>query len=255
MGKIRAMRVPEFKRIGKSAFVRKFINKPLEPMADQVYDYLLKVYKEKYGMFVLGPEFRNLFAHLTHFGCVLELVEDIHNNSWMKEGYHLENGETLNNFRRGADDALLREIASLSLTTDKIWFSSAGRKDLDPILDKWNALLGLVPNVHNVDYDENEVMTDEYITNLPATLMTIWDGIEKLATQAREVYINGLIKLVKESNITASNSLYRDIYDCLRMADLIPEEQLHLHDSSTSRYVRENYIKTKYQRLIILTLE
>lgn len=251
MGKIRAMRVPEFKRIGKAAFIRKFINKPLEPIADQVYDYLLKVYKEKYGMFVLGPQFRNLFAHLTHFTCVLELVENIHNDSWMREGYHLENPETLTNFRRGADDALLREIASLSLTTDKIWFSSAGRKDLDPILTKWNELLGMVPNLHNIDYDENEVMTQEYILNLQARVMTIWDGIDKLATQAREIYINGAIQLVKQSNIPASNALYRDIYDCLRMADLITEEQLHLHDSSSSRYVRENYIKSKYQRLVI----
>lgn len=249
---MRVMRVPEFKRIGKKAFIRKFINKPLEPISEKVYDYLLQVYKEKYGLFVLGPQFRNLFAHLTHFGCVLELVENIHNDSWMKDGYHIESPDTLTNFRRGADDALLREIASLNLTTDKIWFTSAGRKDLDPILDKWNALLGLVPSVHNIDYGENDVMTEEFIIQLQATLMTIWDGIDKLATQAREVYINGLIKIAKESGIKASNALYRDIYDCLQMGDLITEEQLHLHNSSSSKYVRENYIKAKYQRLVIL---
>ena len=152
-------------------------------------------------------------------------------------------------FKRGVDDALLREMATLSLTTDKIWFTSANRKDLDPILGKWNELLDLVPNLHNIEYIGEDVMTDQYILDLQATLMTIWDGIEKLATQSREVYINGVIQIVKDSGITPSNALYRDIYACLRIGELISEEQLRLHDASTSRYVRENYIKAKYTRL------
>lgn len=249
MGKVRAMRVPDFKKDGKEAFERKFINKPLEPVAGKVYDYLIQVYKEKYGMFVLGPQFRDLFANLTHFGCVLSLVVDIHDKDWMKEHYHLENEETLMRFKRGVDDALLREMATLSLTTDKIWFTSANRKDLDPILGKWNELLDLVPNLHNIEYEGEDVMTDKYILDLQATLMTIWDGIDRLATQSREVYINGVIQIVKDSGITPSNALYRDIYACLRLGELISEEQLRLHDSSTSRYVRENYIKAKYTRL------
>lgn len=249
MGKVRAMKVPEFKRIGKSAFERKFINKPLEPLAGELYGHLLQIYKEKYGLFVLGPYFRNLFAHLTHFSCVLEFVKDIHDDKWLDEHYQIGALDTLKNIRIGVDKALVEEIASLNLTGDKIVFASVERKDLEPIIMRWNELLMMVPDTHSVEYDKDGVLTDKYLQDLEATLMTIWDGINILATQARELYIAGVIQLVKDSGIKPSNALYRDIYDCLKMADLLTEEQIHLHDASTNRYVRENYIKAKYGRL------
>ena len=249
MGKVNTMKIPEFKRIGKSAFKRRFINKPLEPLAGELYDHLLQVYREKYGLFVLGPLFRNLFAHLTHFSCVLEFTKDIHEDKWMDEHYHIAAPDTLISIRKGVDQALLQKGASLNLTGDKIVFASVERKDLEPIIMRWNELLMMVPVTHTAEYNEYGVMTDKYLQGLEATLMTIWDGINILATQARELYVEGVLRKIKSSGIKPSNALYRDIYDCLKMADLITEEQIRLHDVSTNRYVRENYIKAKYGRL------
>ena len=248
MGSVRAMRIPDFKTKGKAAFERQFINKPLEPVSGKVYDYLEQVYKEQYGRFVLGPQFKELFANIYHFCCVLSFVVDVHDKDWMKKHYELKNEETLTRFKKGVDDALLREMATLSLTTDKIWFTSANRKDLDPILDRWNELLNSVPNLHNIDYDKDEVMSDQYIQDLQDTLIAICEGVHKLETQSREVYINGVIQIVKDSGLKPTNALYRDIYESLRIGELISKDQLHVHDNSTNRYVRENFIKAKYNR-------
>lgn len=249
MGQMRVMRVPDFKKNGKTAFVRNFINKPLEPVAEKIYDLLLQMYKEKYGYFVLEPHFKNLYQELLNFASLLEYVKDVHNNKWLAEKYDLSAPETLVNLRKGVDQAFVQEISALNLAADKIYFSTVTRKDLVQISDKWDDLLSLLPSTHTVEYDDNEVITDQYLVDVEAILLTISEGINVLANQAREVYATSIIQFVKESNIPPSNALYRDIYNCLVIADLISPEQRHLHDASTSRYVRENYIKAKYQRL------
>lgn len=249
MGKTRVMKAPEFKALGKDAFVRKFINKPLEPIAEDVYEHLLSIYKEKYGYFVLDPYFRNLFANLSSFFYVLQYVRQVHGEHYLKDNWSITSEDTQNNIRKGLDEVLAQEISALNYTGDMIFFASINRKDLKPIIDNWNELLSLIPSANTIEYDMEGLITERYLSGLADDIYHIWEEINRLATQAREIYISDIIRHIKESGIKPSNALYRDIYDCLKMSDLLDEEQVQVHDKSYNKYVRENYIKAKYQRL------
>ena len=249
MGKVRAMRVPDFIKNGKDAFIRKFINKPLEPLSEEIYCLLVKMYKEKYGFFVLSPSFIGLYDELQKFIYIVEAVDDLYDDDYLKDLYKCKDVSWIEGIRKNVIPALIDGISKVTFAADKIVFSSIERKDLEPAVQKWQTLLNTLPSVHTVEYDDKGLLTRQYLEEIEDAFILFAKETLRLIEQANDIYAAEIVSLVKQSDLIPSNALYRDIYDCLKIANLIPPQQLHMHDTSTSKYVRENYIKAKYSRL------
>lgn len=249
MGRIRVIRIPDFKREGKDAFIRRFINKPLEPIAGTVYDRLEQFFDEKYGYFVLSPSFRVLCQHLYSLVSMLSFVRDAHNDEWMARKYEIPNIDTMTKIRKAVDTLLINEMKSIQADSDSISRAAAERKDLGPFQNAWRSILSLMPTAETIEFDKDEVITAQYLDRFEDDISSYGDALFDLISNARDSKANEIIELVKMSNIPASNALYRDIYECLRIADLISVEQQQSHTTASSRYARESFIKAKYQRI------
>lgn len=96
----------------------------------------------------------------------------------------------------------------------------------------------------------------------PFSLESVEDQIKKLETamdngdvlmkSSQEDMINRFIVSLLDARVKRDNKLYRDVYEILRLYNRIPEEILKTHDATvdTSHYIRENYIRKKFETLI-----
>lgn len=249
MEKIRVIRIPEFKRIGKEEFVRKFINRPLEHYADLVYDFLLSTFDEKYGYSILVKGHRALFVAIIKLIDVMTLVYDLRDADWLKKHYSIDDPEILYSIKKHLSNVLVDEIKRVNTVANNIPFNAIDSLDVKRVINKWESFMKLIPSAFSIQRDVDGTISDAELESLTSSLASLSKEINNVFLQKNENIVNSLLLNINSYDIPLNNALYRDVYDCLELADLIPIEQLKMHQASTSRYVRENYIKSKCNRL------
>lgn len=255
MKKIRVMRVPEFKRIGKEAFVRKFVNRPLERYADLVYDFLLSTFNEKYGYFVLEREYKSLLLALYKLAQVLTLVSDLRDEKWLKKHYSIDDPEIVHSLTCHSSNVIIEELKRVGTAADIISFTAIDRPDIRGLVSRWESIMNLIPSEFDIKRDIDGTISDKELDDLISNVASLSEDIGKSFVRKNDSFVNSLLVIIYSYGIPLNNALYRDVYDCLELANLIPAEQLKMHKASTSRYVRENFIKQRFNRALHQTAD
>ena len=80
---------------------------------------------------------------------------------------------------------------------------------------------------------------------------------DKLLREAEDNMMNGFIKSLLDAHVKRDNKLYRDVYAALCLYNRIPQEIVESHNKEpyNSNHSRENYIKSKFEKMIIGSAE
>ena len=99
---------------------------------------------------------------------------------------------------------------------------------------------------------EGRPFTVESIERQLSQIDRVTDIGDELLRAAEDNMMNGFIKSLLDQHVRRDNNLYRDVYASLCLYHRIPQEIVDSHNKEpyNSNHSRENYIKSKFEKLI-----
>lgn len=114
---------------------------------------------------------------------------------------------------------------------------------------KWGDTLAWMPLTTSFEYDEDGRFTQETFDDAYDRIEKSYKASQKLFVLTNELLTREFLKFVRGLGVKLCNKTYLQVYRCLDKFGWLPKDVAHCHNTTTSRYVKENYIKSKFLHL------
>lgn len=113
-----------------------------------------------------------------------------------------------------------------------------------------------LPYHEAIDLQGRPISVESIETQL-AQIDNVINTGDKLLREAEDNMMNGFITSLLNAHVKRDNKLYRDVYAALSLYNRIPQEIIESHNKEpyNSNHSRENYIKSKFEKLIAASPE
>lgn len=231
----------------KESFRDILLNGPLEPYADELYGtyelynvnptYLRHIENDK-------EQIANMIGRCRE---IVVILQDIREGKvcWRNEVFtDLKVPFSVETFLQKDLEQLIRG------TKDKTFFSAKNSMLIeDAIQAKWQDVTRLLPDSEVFHYDNMGRLTNDSFSNVKEKVEESFSAVGKLFTWTNELMISAFLDGVRHTGVKLDNAVYREVYKCLRFFSWIDYDQMESHRKTTSKYVKENFIKQKFNRL------
>lgn len=235
--------------ISKEEFQRLFINKRLEHCAGKIYDIFFTGYELGNSFVIVEELYWNLVCILDDAARMASLMLDLRNIDWLRENYDIMNIDDMDLMTEALDKVFVEKIAQVTLAVDKLYFTEAMDPESKTAVDRISKEVSMLKTQHEIEFNDNGKIHPLDMEIYRFHLRGAKETLEHAFDSSRENYINRVLMEIVGMDIRLDNEVYREIYECLEHLGLIPEDVLRSHRNTSSKYVKENYIKAKYKRL------
>lgn len=120
---------------------------------------------------------------------------------------------------------------------------------VDAVRVRWGEALAWMPIKTSFEYDEFGRFTQDSFDDARERIEKCFVESQNLFRLTNGLLMRGMLQHIKKLGVPMTNKSYLQVYRCLEHFGWIPKDILDSHSKTTSRYVRENYIKAKFLRL------
>lgn len=237
-------------KMSREDFLRFYTNRPMERVAGLVYDYFADVRKKNLLYQALESVYNEILLNIGGVGMMLDFLEDLQEPGHITERYPLMDSNVWRELSIVIKNHLFERIDNLFEKAKGYIEWGQREPELMPVFQTWVSCIDQLPAPEDILVESDGYIPWVELNEINELFNFTLDSIEDAFEVTREEVEVNFLPFVLSTGVTLNNSMYRDIYDCMKMASLIRAEQVRSHDSSTSRYVRENYIKLKIKRLL-----
>lgn len=235
--------------MSREEFQRFYANRPMGQIADRVYDFFHGINERNLKYKALNSVYLDIISDVGNIGTILDFLDDLQGTYRIPERYQL------------TDETIWRKVSilmkdHLCTALDKAFerarsYIEWGKREpeLMSVLEEWVGIIEQLPASDEIAFEEDGYIPLEEIIGMKDLVDLAFDVIDTTSIITQNEVEESFLPFVLSTGIELNNALYRDIYDCMILANLLEREQIRLHKSSTSRYVRENFIKARFKRL------
>lgn len=238
-------RFEEARLNSKREFHTIFINRPLEPYADLIFDYFSLEVTDRVDAYMIKSSKEGLIENVRDNLNIAYFAKSIRSGSIKGSGFCISNVDDVRSLKESVDSLL---VFRLSEPFKEIELQK-GFTSITKITDNWHEAIYKLPREENVIYND-EYIDDSCLDNMISCMENFLKEAKDLEIVTQETRVVDFLKKVQDMGIPMNNKFYRDFYDCLVYFGLIPAEVKEAHDKTPSKYVRENYIKLKFKRAL-----
>ena len=235
--------------MSKEEFERHFINKSIEPVAGKIYDIFYSGCELGDSFNLIQELYWNLIGKLGEAVSFAKLMKTLRDQDWLRENFGMYNADDTDMIAKAMDELFVEKIAQVTSAADRIQFTEIMDEKVHAAFSQISFELNTLPSQHEVEFNDNGKIFSMDIDLLEFQLKGARDVLSTRFETSRESNIERVLFEVIGADITLNNTVYRDVYECLSILNLIPDEVRESHNKTSSRYVKENYIKAKYKRL------
>lgn len=232
-----------------SNFKMYYANRVFEPVAETIYDFISAEYAINDAYCYLSDEYMEILGKVGELATLVSYIDEVRYSGRLTNYYETLSDSVRRKIICSLNNILFDTIDDLWSTVNNNHFWDKLEPSLAPIIDRWETLVNIIPCREECDIEKDGYIDDDEFFGIQQAISAVFDSIEESYIRSKNEFADAFIRFVIGLKLPLSNKLYRDIYDCMRMLNLLDPEQIRLHDSSTSRYVRENYIKLKIKRM------
>lgn len=234
----------------RDSFDKLCLKTPLEPYSKDLYKFFATSYLKKEEGKVLEHDMKKIQHELSVCHVLVEILRDLRAGK-------LRWGKEVVSDVWVSDSVMVEVQARLLEYLEEIEHTSGFGEFSEPIMVeairiRWSETLAYLPDIDEIDYEENW-FTDESFEDVAERVEKCYNVSNKLFELSEEYLVREFIKTVKALPVKQNNALYRAVYDCLVFFGWIPQKVQESHkcyaDNKKSRYVKENYIKSKFRNL------
>lgn len=226
-----------------------YANRVFEPVAETIYDFIYAEYTVNDAYRFLNDTYVEILEKIGELATLVEYIDEVRYSGQMTNYYEALSDSVRRKIICSLNNILFDTIDDLLSTVDNNHFWDKLEPSLAPIIDRWETLVNIIPCREDCVIEEDGYIDDDEFFGIQQAVSSTFDFIEGSYIRSQDEFADAFFRFVIGLKLPLSNKLYRDIYDCMRMLNLLDPEQVRLHDSSTSKYVRENYIKLKIKRM------
>lgn len=231
----------------KQDFINKFRNTVLESYAGDIYDWYSTTKMPLLDMVGLAKEKLSVEDAVRHCHELIVILADLRRSEihWRDE---VITDLPISPFiEKSVQDHLLSYIRHAQYTAGTT--TSSDPLIVEAIKVKWTSALEWMPLTTSFEYDEDGRFTQE-------TFDDAYERIERTYKEAKSLFLvnNALLmreflKFVRDLGVPMNNKTYLQVYRCLEHFGWLPTETAKSHQTTPAKYVRENYIKSRFLHL------
>lgn len=234
----------------REAYDRLCLKTPLEPHSGELYKFFATSTLKKDDDANIKQERESIRRNLSICHVLVAILRDLRNRTlrWGKEvvtDVYIPDEVVVK-----IQDDLLDYLAEIEMSTGLGLYSEPIM--VEAIKVRWMDALGNLPDRDKVEYLE-EFFTEEYFNSLAEGIEKCYAVSEQLFELSNDYLVREFLKTVKALPVKMTNALYRAVYDSLVFFGWIPAELVRSHneyvDKGMNKYVKENYIKSKFKNL------
>ena len=114
---------------------------------------------------------------------------------------------------------------------------------------RWYSISESVIGVDLMEYDEEGRLTEDSFLDTLGSINKCLDESKQLMEYSTELMTMAFLDQVKKTGVKLNNDVYREVYKCLYFFGWLDYDQWVSHQKSSSKYIREQFIKQKFNRL------
>lgn len=231
----------------KQDFINKFRNTALEGYAGDIYDWYSTTKLPLLDMVGLAKDKVSVEDAVRHCHELIVILADLRRSEVHWRDEVITDLPVSPFIEKMVQDYLLSYIKQAQYTAGTT--TSSDPLIVEAIKVKWTSALEWMPLTTSFEYDEDGRFTQE-------TFDDAYERIERTYKEAKSLFLvnNGLLmreflKFVRDLGVKMNNKTYLQVYRCLEHFGWLPQETAKAHQKTPAKYVRENYIKSKFLHL------
>ena len=231
-----------------SVFRDKFKNRLLEPYAEDIYNYYHKDLLTRYQIAAVKSIKQRVIRRLENCYGLAIMLRDLRRGDVRWQGFDYHNESVAFGMFYNVEQLFYDELQEPWYRMERL--RDEGTSPLAKQLwEKWSKTLAILPQQETIGKDDSGDITEEGIEEAISDIQYCLEHAREYVVYSEGNIADEIIKKAHELGLKMCNASYRELYECLVFFDLIPRDQVELHKKTTSRYVRENYIKARVKRL------
>jgi hypothetical protein len=237
------------KKMSREDFLRFYTNRPMYEIADQVYDFFENIRKYNHAYDMLDSVYEEVVLELGTIGTMLDFMEDLQGSKRLTEYYLLIEKKIWNSISVLMKDYLFNELERIFRKARGLVKYAEEKPEYAPVLDRLIDSIDWLPDPDEIPLEDDGSIPLDDLLGVHQFVNESLEVVDNVINIAREEVEENFLPFIISTGVKLDNSMYRDIYDCMKLANLIDKDQVRSHDLSSSRYVRENFIKLRFKRL------
>lgn len=226
-----------------------YANRVFEPVAETIYDFISAEYAINDAYCYLSDEYMEILGKVGELTTLVSYINEVRYSGRLTNYYETLSDSVRRKIICSLNNILFDAIDDLWSTVDNNHFWDELEPPLAPIIGRWETIVNEIPCREDCVIEKDGYIDDDEFFGIRQAVSAVFDSIEDSYIRSKNDFADAFIRFVIGLKLPLSNRLYRDIYDCMKMLNVLDSEQIRLHESSTSKYVRENYIKLKIKRM------
>ena len=236
-----------FEQQYKQDFINKFRNTALESYADKIYDWYSTTKLPLLDMVWLAKDKENIEKMVRQCHEMIIILKDLRQS----KVYWRDVVITDLPIPHKIEHIIQKELISI---IGEIGYTAGVGLASDPLIVeatkvKWSSALGWLPLAESFEYDEDGRFTQETFDDASERIERTYKEAQSLFQLNNGLLMHEFLKYVKSLGVPMTNKTYLQVYRCLEHFNWLPKETAKAHQKTTSRYVRENYIKAAFRHL------
>lgn len=236
-------------KMSREDFLRFYTNRPMFLIAGRVYDFFDGIRRHNRAYNVLDTVYESVVHDLGTIGTMLDFMVDLQGSERLTDYYLMIDKKIWKSISTQMKDFLFADIEHIFKKARGLAKYAEKNPELAPILDRIIDSIDWLPSPEEIPLEGEGYISIDELMGIQQFVNESFQVIDNIMLITREEVEENFLPFIISTGVKLDNSMYRDIYDCMIMANLIDKEQIHSHDVSTSRYVRENFIKLRFKRL------
>lgn len=231
----------------KQDFINKFRNTVLEPYAGDIYDWYSTTKMPLLDMVGLAKDKVSVEEALRHCHELIIILADLRRSEvhWRDE---VITDLPISPFiEKTVQDYLLSYIRQAQYTAGTT--TSSDPLIVEAIKVKWTSALEWMPLTTSFEYDEDGRFTQETFDDAYERIERTYKEAKSLFLVSNNLLMREFLKSVRDLGVPMNNKTYLQVYRCLEHFGWLPPETAKSHKTTPAKYVRENYIKSRFLHL------
>lgn len=225
-----------------------FKNRVLEPYVDSLFDFFRDELLTRYRISVVRTVKKNIVRRLENCYGLAIMLQDLSHGDIKWQNFTVHNPIVAGGLYYHVEGLLYDELQEPWDKMDRLRDKEGGHVSRE-LWDKWAKSLAWLPQRETIKHDEDDNIPAEEMQEVIDLIKSCLDDAREYVVFSENNAIDAIITKAKDLGVKMCNASYRELYDLLVFFDLIPRDQVDYHIKTPSRYVRENYIKAKANRL------
>lgn len=237
----------QFEEKYKQDFINDFRNTALAPYSEAIYDWYSTTKMPLLYKVALEEDKSTIQDLIRHCHDLIIILGDLRNGvvRWGHEEINdlpvpVEIEHTIQNYLT----SYINEAQYLVGTS-----SSSEPKVVEAIRIRWGSALAWMPLISGFEYDDDGRFTQDTFDDAYERIQKCFEESQHLFEVSTELLMHEFLKFVKELDVEMNNKTYAQVYRCLERFGWLPNGVVDSHNKTTTKYIRESYIKSRFKNL------